>query len=736
MAGPITERLGVKFTGSYAQGNEWELSLDNPEDQDEIESYRIYDDRDEIPGGRSIQGIDTDGDDQPDTFRLRRNYNYQKFNANGLVQFLATDATTISLNGGFSQLTAPVQSGIGTLQADGFGYAYGQLRVQSGGFFGQVFLNANDAGESYVYGSGDTVADNGLQWNGQLQYRFDVAPFETSIITGTDINLIEPRTEGRITGRNEGDDSINLYGAYAQTTSSLTEKFDLTLAFRGDYNNVQDQVNLSPRAALVFKANSQNTFRASYNRAVSAPGTNSNFLDIAAQSQGFGEIPNSGNPNDPNDPTDQYRLVFRGLGAVDGYTFDNFRNTNDVTFSLPTSVIPGFPLAEFFGEEQNLGNLAYLPALAVTAGGLQEQLAGIQSPDELPAGFDTVEQFRAFVQAAGAVAQAHGGSPQALAPGDAVLGIPDDSNLGYRTVDGPTDIAPLEQTTTQTVEVGYKGIFASKLLINIDAFYERKNDFIGPLLVESPLVYFDPAFLAGRIGELSTNPQVQGAIQQFASARGISFDEAVQQLAGAFGGTPTAVVQPDQAVLPGDGAGGERVDGAVDTDGDGIEDVVGAFLSYRNFGQVEYFGVDVSAEFRATEQLDVFANASYISDDFFDNEELDEADQDLSIALNAPQFKTRGGLRYRFDNGLGLNGAATYTEGFPVRSGPYVGDVQSYFLVDLGLTYDFQDTVPGLRLSVTAKNVLDNDHREFVGAPLLGRLILGRLTYKLPVGGL
>ena len=590
-----------------------------------------------------------------------------------------------------------MQSGIGTLQADGFGYAYGQLRVQSGGFFGQVFLNANDAGDSYVYGSGQTVADNGLQWNGQLQYRFDVAPFETSIITGTDINLIEPRTEGRITGRNEGDDSINLYGAYAQTTSSLTDQFDLTLAFRGDYNNVQDQVNLSPRAALVFKANGSNTVRASYNRAVSAPGTNSNFLDIEAQRQSVG----GGND-----------LVFRGLGAAGGYTFDDFRTTNRLRFSIPTLQLD-LPV-EYFGTPLTLDQLPYLPVLGLTFGSLQQQLA----EGNIPEGFSQAE-FQAFVQAAGAVAQAQGATSNPLAPGQAVLGIPDGSDLGYREVEGPTDIAPLEQTTTQTVEAGYKGIFASKLLLTIDAFYERKNNFIGPLLVESPLAYFDPTFLAGRIGELSTSPQVQGAIQQFADARGIPFDEAVRQLAGAFSGTPTGVVQPDQDVLPGNES-----------------NEVGAFLSYRNFGQVEYFGIDVNAELRATDQLDVFANASYISDDFFDNEELDEANKDLSIALNAPQFKTRGGLRYRFENGLGFNGAATYTEGFPVQSGPYVGDVQSYFLVDLGITYDFQSTVPGLRLAVTAKNVLDNDHREFVGAPLLGRLILGRLTYTLPVGNL
>jgi len=59
-----------------------------------------------------------------------------------------------------------------------------------------------------------------------------------------------------------------------------------------------------------------------------------------------------------------------------------------------------------------------------------------------------------------------------------------------------------------------------------------------------------------------------------------------------------------------------------------------------------------------------------------------------------------------------------------------VGTVDSYFLLDLSAGYTFP-TVPGLRFNVTAKNVLDNEHREFVGAPALGLLVLGRMTYTL-----
>jgi iron complex outermembrane receptor protein len=49
----------------------------------------------------------------------------------------------------------------------------------------------------------------------------------------------------------------------------------------------------------------------------------------------------------------------------------------------------------------------------------------------------------------------------------------------------------------------------------------------------------------------------------------------------------------------------------------------------------------------------------------------------------------------------------------------------------LGTALLFCPTVPGLRLDVTVQNALDNDHRQFIGAPKIGRLAIARLTYRL-----
>lgn len=707
-AGTLGNNWGYKITGQYARATEWDLDPNDPQDAAEIARYRVYESRSAVPGGRSVAAGDFDGDGDEE-FQLRREDEYYKMNVNGLLEYRFNPQTTLSLNGGYSQLKGVVQSGIGTLQADGFGYSYGQVRLRSGGLFAQVYLNANDAGnDTYVYGSGDTVVDKGLQWNAQVQYDFRLNPMNTQFIVGGDADLTRPRTEGEILGRNEDDDAINEYGLYAQSSSRLTDMLDLTLALRADFNNIVEEVQFAPRAALVFKPLPQNTFRASYNRSFSSPGTNSNFLDIEAQRQSL--------------PGGNF-LVFQGLGAADGFTFRNFRETNGVRFFLPA---PGF-----FKETVNYQSMPVAPIYGVAVAGL------LGSNGQLPDGVLTelsAQQRGLLAQVLGYTAQNLASIPTlatgALSGAATQLGIPDDSEDGFRAVSGPVDIEPLEQTTTNTFEVGYKGLLGDRVLVSVDGYYERKEDFIGPLVVESPLVYLqgaDPtqAGLAGDVAQLmgqtflTTNDPTLQALRDQLLNSGLSAQQIAGILGALVGGAlnnqPAAVVQPDQQVLPGGGGPNE----------------VGGFLSYRNFGTVEYWGIDASLQLQLTDALDVFANASIVSDDFFDNEELDEENQSLSLALNAPAFKVKSGFDYRLDNGFSFGASGNYVQGFPVETGPYVGSVEEYFLLDLHAGYRFPQ-IPGLRLNVSAQNVLDNEHREFVGAPALGRTIFGRLTYTLP----
>ena len=281
-----------------------------------------------------------------------------------------------------------------------------------------------------------------------------------------------------------------------------------------------------------------------------------------------------------------------------------------------------------------------------------------------------------------------------------------------------SDIAALERTISQTVEVGYKGLVGGRLLLAADAYYATKENFIRGLAVETPFVFVPAlasdleAALAAGIG--GNAPLAEAHWGRWASrpSRPPRSSPASPAVASPNATTPVAVVQPAEHAL-------------------GPGQVPELLLTYRNFGRVQYYGVDLNVQLMLSERADVFGNLSWVSDDFFDNEELDEADVDLAVALNAPTLKAKAGVSYRRPGGLSLSLSGRYTEGFPVRSGPYVGEVESYFLLDVGAGYDFGRYVPGLQLELTVQNVLDHDHREFVGAPQIGRLALARLTYTL-----
>ncbi|QXD15609.1 TonB-dependent receptor [Rhodocaloribacter litoris] len=664
-------RLGYKVTGAYSQAEDWELDPNDPIDRVQIE---------------------TDG---------VRNNDYEKLNLNGTLEFRPNDRVSITANGGFSSLKATVLSGIGTVQADGFGYSYGQLRLQVDRFFVQVYVNKNDAGDSFVYDAsapdniGTRVVDKGLLFNAQAQYDFEFADGREQLIVGVDLELTRPDTDGTILGRNDENDNIDEYGVYAQSTTAISPKLDLVLAARGDYNNVVETFQVSPRAGLVFKPTPSHTVRATYNRAFSSPGTNSLFLDIVA-----GQLPGT-------------NIIIRGRGAASGFTWER----NPAFAGLPTP--DGSPLgSDLVASSLNPAALG-LPqpvglSLEATYAALYQGLAAIP-PAQLAAMLQAQGIPIDAQTAAALVALLNPQLTQVQGFTRGRLGKLNLSTLGFDPVSDLTDIKPLDQTITQTVEVGYKGILGERVLFAVDGYWAQKEDFVGPLAMETPFVFVPT--LAGDLtvalaGGIQNNVQLAGALAQM----GISPQAAAALIVGLAGSqlpganTPVAIVQAREN-NPGPGNTPELM------------------LSYRNFGKITYWGFDAAVQVMATRELGFFGNVSFVSDDFFDNEELDEANTDLSVALNAPKFKFKAGANYDGASGFSAGLAARYSDGFPVRSGPYQGMVDSYFLLDLNLGYAFRGELQGLRFDVGINNVLDNEHREFIGAPKLGRMGIARLTY-------
>ena len=683
-AGVAGEKFGYKIVGQYAQADDWRLDASDPADTLQLFLYHQQ---------------------QP------RDYDTWKYNVSGTLEYRFAPQTTLSFNAGHASAQSVFLSGIGTLQADGFGYSYGQLRLQSGGLFAQAYLNVNDAGNSFVYGgpataaglSGEDIVDKSRLLNVQAQYGLDVLGGRSSLIFGADFERTQPETEGTIIGRNEDDDLIQEIGAYAQAETSVSEQLDLTLAARLDYDNIYESVRFSPRAALVFKPSPQHSVRATFNRAFSSPGVNSLFLDIVARSpDAFGQGP--------------LPFVVRGRGAGQGFTFarnDAFAGvagTDLVAYStvgcfpqqtdLCGAPVPvGLPLDVLYQQFYN-----GLPDAATLAAVLNIRIPNANFTAE------QVTQLVALLDPA--VVQVQGVSQGELRLLNVTTGQVGDP-LDPATF---SDIEPLQQTTTQTFELGYKGLIGDRLLVALDGYLTQKENFGGPLFNESPFVVVPnlPADLAAAIGAgLAGNDDLVAALQQFGLTPALAAGLLVGLAEGSLPGpnTPVAIVEPTE----------NHVDGQVPE----------LLLTYRNFGNVTFYGLDATVQVLATDRLSVFGNVSWVSDNFFDNEELDEENEALSVALNASAFKLKGGFAYEMPQGFGFNLAGRYTQGFPVRTGPYEGDVDDYFVLDVGAGYDFGSYAPGLRLDVTVQNALGTKHRQFVGAPEIGRLAIARLSYTL-----
>src|SRR4029079_5426665 len=139
------------------------------------------------------------------------------------------------------------------------------------------------------------IIDRSRQLAAQVQHGFDLGARQR-FIYGVDYIRTEPRTEGTINGRNEGDDIISEVGGYVHSVTSLSRMVELTTDTRDDKHSRLNDPVFSPRVALVFKPVENQNFRLTFNRAFSTPSTNNLFLDRLAQHTALLDIRALGTP--------------------------------------------------------------------------------------------------------------------------------------------------------------------------------------------------------------------------------------------------------------------------------------------------------------------------------------------------------------------------------------------------------------------------------------------------------
>ncbi|MYH07833.1 MAG: TonB-dependent receptor plug domain-containing protein [Rhodothermaceae bacterium] len=669
------KNLGVKVLGSYATAEDFALTG--------CDSALIGAERfSECADPEDAVQLFVDG---------ARETRYKKVVLSGNVDWRIGTKTMLSLNGGFGGFNGTVLTGVGTVQGEDFIHTYGQIRLSSGSFFVQAYVNSNDSGGSYVYG-GDPVVEYSEEYTIQAQYAKDITSRQ-QLIGGVDVTFDRPDSRETVLGRNEYIDNIDEYGAYLQSSTKISDKLDLILALRGDYNSVVEKVQVSPRFAVVLKPSPTSSFRATYNRSFSSPDATGYFLDLVAASLGG--------------------LNVRARGGANWFTFS--RNPDYLELGAPSALVASSMLPGMEGAPVPVGidtgviyGLMYEGLAAIPDSELADLLAeaGLSIPPQL------IPLLKEGLNPA--VTPIQGFSP-------GVLGILNLSTLTLNTgpeVNNLQDIPPIESTVSQSWEIGYKGVISDKVLLAVEGYFSKRKNFTGSLQVRTPFVLvpnLHQDLIRDIAAGLTANDQIAGALGLF----GLTPQLAAEMLVGLAGGdlpdgeTPVAIVQANE-----------------NNRGEGYFPEL--MLSYPNFGNIQYFGMDVSMQVIASDALTLFGNASWISDDYFDHTEVGEDSEDLALALNAPGFKVKLGGQYRHRSGFSVNASGRFTEGFPMISGQYVGQVQSYTVIDIGVGYAINQT--GIRADLGISNLFDSDHREFVGAPRLGRIANARLTYTTDWG--
>lgn len=253
-------------------------------------------------------------------------------------------------------------------------------------------------------------------------------------------------------------------------------------------------------------------------------------------------------------------------------------------------------------------------------------------------------------------------------------------------------IDPLRPTLATTFELGYKGVLSDRVAISADFYVTRRRDFTGSLSVVTPNAFMNTADLTDYLSNFMPADQAAG----------------LAAVIGGVSGDPTLPGIPLGTVVPDDPLAGTDV-----------------LLTYRNFGEIDLWGTDLSVEVVLNDQFTWSGTYSHISENFFSAAELGEA-----FTLNAPRHKGFTSIDYR-DRASGrwgsLRGRAVGA--FRQIQGPWQGEVDGFFSMDAEIGMP----VPGaheLSLSLAARNLTGNSHQEFVGAPVIGRLLIVKAQYR------
>ncbi len=621
---------------------------------------------------------------------VARDFDLRRMSGEARLDFRPGDNTELITTAGMSRIGRGMEitTTFGAAQVRDWSYLNLQQRFRHKKFFAQAFYNSSNAGNddasdasgTYYLRTGIPVVDRSSVLVGQAQQGLELGP--TRVVLGGEYIATRPRTEGTINGRNDGNDDINEYGGYVQTTTAVFDKLDLLLAGRVDVNSRIEGTQFSPRAALVFKPTPTQNFRLTFNRAFNSPASFAFFLD-----QFSGQTPVPGMPVQilGNPPKQGWQFARSCDPSVNGGLC--MRSPY-----APGQLLPASAAAVFPGLAQALPSLIRgLPASSFGAGGeaARAQLLGL------------VTQIGPVLNAL---------RPTSAQVGSSLL------DLNTRTPVATTavrDYAPLGANFSNTLEAGYKGLIGQKLRLSADFWFQRRPaDPTTQIL--NPVVLFNPQQLGAFLG--------QGVAQGLVAA---GQSPAVAQATATAAATN---LTPLIAAIP---VGATAFTNA-------LQDQPFLVFSYQNAaGFVNVHGADFAGDLLFTNEWSLETTYSWLNRNVFPN--APGATALNPLAANAAKHRATATVRFQQErSGIGAELRGRYADAFPVNSGVFnsynVGTPVAYpsvpvnAFLDAGVSWKVPQ-LRGLRVSLNVTNLLDNERQSFVGVPQIGRLATTRLQY-------
>ena len=195
---------------------------------------------------------------------------------------------------------------------------------------------------------------------------------------------------------------------------------------------------------------------------------------------------------------------------------------------------------------------------------------------------------------------------------------------------------PLPETHT-TFEAGYKGIIANRLQLSVDLWHEKRENFVGPLQLETPLVFLNGdgsrLLSCGRSSPAFPDDWSAGRCRR--TGRGPS-----RRL--------TAGRQPDRCRNPAAPAGCPIGVVNFNTPNAG-NDVIVAYRSYQK--SINLIGSDLGAEFLLDGGFSLQGTYSWVNKKLFSKADLGTRED---VSLNAPANKHSFAVNYR-DEAKGMS---------------------------------------------------------------------------------